>query len=97
MVANLRNLEGRIPQREVYGIITHEQQHKFAGEIRNYHTDRIIRKLLHDWYNNFIDIYYDNRLSTNDKNKLLTFWTNIKLEHTNNIGELIWRRSKSLI
>lgn len=89
MVANLRNLMGDISEKEIFEIVTHEYQHKFAGERSGYHQDSSVKKVLKEWYTAFIDDYFNEPISDKHRKMLMDFWLNIKAENMNKIAKVI--------
>lgn len=96
MITNLRELNGTIPQEELYEIITHEYQHKFANDENTYSKHPKVKKVLHDWYTFFIDEYFGGDLSTNGKKILLKFWTDISFESNKKSSAKIANRYEAL-
>jgi hypothetical protein len=80
MTSNLRDLAGDISSKVIYGILTHEFQHRFAGEVSGFSNDPKVKDLLKKWFTNFIDMFFEQDITPNDKAKLLKFFTNIKSE-----------------
>jgi len=97
LIASLRSMWGQIGRRETFVILTHEYQHKFAGERSNYNQDTMVKKTLSTWYTNFIDIYFEGREDPRTRKLLMNFWTNIKIEYTSsNISNTIHNRLDKL-
>lgn len=97
IVTNLRELDGTISQKELYSIITHEFQHKFANSHTSYSTNPAVKKALRDWYTAFIDEYFKESISPKLKMDLLNFWQNIKVENGDKVSKIISRRYDSLV
>ena len=97
LIASLRSMFGQIGKRETFVILTHEHQHKFAGERSSYHKDMTVKKTLNEWYTHFIDSYFEGKEDPKTRKALMKFWTNIKLEYTSsNISNTIYNRLSKL-
>jgi len=97
LTTNIRDLSGSIGQRELYDIIVHEYQHKFAHDHATYSSDPNVIKTLREWYTYFIEEYFGNTITPLLKNKLLKFWTNIKSENLDKTHKTIEGRFKELV
>lgn len=80
MTSNLRDISGDISNRIIYGILTHEFQHRFAGEVPGFYNDPKVKDLLKKWFTNFIDMFFEQDINPKDKDYLMKFFTNIKSE-----------------
>lgn len=80
MTSNLRDLSGDISSKVIYGILTHEFQHRFSGEVSSYSNDPKVKDLLKKWFTNFIDMFFEEDINPKDKEYLMKFFVNIKSE-----------------
>jgi len=97
LTTNLRDLSGNISQEEIYSIIVHEYQHKFALDHANYSIDGNVKKVLNEWYTLFIEEYFGTSITPALKDRLIKFWTNIKSENSGATHITIQKRFAELV
>lgn len=97
LTTNIRDLSGSISQQELYSIIVHEYQHKFAHDHANYSSDSNVKKTLETWYAYFIEEYFGESITPKLKAGLHKFWTNIKVENEDKTHQTINKRFNELV
>ena len=85
MASNIRSLAGEISNKQMYDIMAHEHQHKFAGEKPGYSKDPKVREILDKWFDFFIDDYYGKDMEKDFRNKLKKYFTFIQWESNKGI------------
>lgn len=80
-VTNLRDLFGNCDKGFMYNILTHEFQHKAAGEISTFHKDPTVRRILNDFSNYFCDFYFGSELPDANRKAYVDYLINIKSEY----------------
>lgn len=85
MTSNIRSLAGEISNKQMYDIMAHEHQHKFAGERPGYSKDPKVKELLKRWFEVFVDDYYGENLEKHFREKLLKYFTFIQWESNKGI------------
>lgn len=85
MTSNLRNLEGDISNKIIYNILTHEFQHRFAGEASGFSNDTLVKTTLKKWFEKFISNYFGEDIDETLRIKLMKFFCNIKSEANKSI------------
>lgn len=85
MTSNLRDITGNIEDKTIYGILTHEFQHRFAGEANGYANDPKVKDLLNKWFNEVLTLHFGTTLPKDVKDKLMKFFTNIGIEANRSI------------